>query len=197
LGDAETYDITAIVPAGANIAQFRVMLQNLLKDRFHLEAESEARTVTGYVLTVGPGQSVRLAKTVNHLGSNASGNGDTPAAPRFALSVGGGPAGPVGHLIATSQSISQLVRFLDSELHALVEDETHLTALYDFTLDFAMEQGGAMIAQGDSRTDIANNEGPPDLRAALQEQLGLKLISRKLTQDMLFIRHVNKVPSAN
>lgn len=40
------------MPATANIDEFRLMLQHLLSDRFHLALHQETKEISGYLLTV-------------------------------------------------------------------------------------------------------------------------------------------------
>ncbi len=46
------YEITATMPPGTTKEQVRLMLRNLLVERFHLAVHHEARNFPGYELTV-------------------------------------------------------------------------------------------------------------------------------------------------
>src|SRR5271170_2469705 len=46
------YQVDATMPAGATKAQFELMMQSLLAERFHLEIHREARNFPGYDLVV-------------------------------------------------------------------------------------------------------------------------------------------------
>jgi uncharacterized protein (TIGR03435 family) len=52
---SEKYDIQAEVPLGATRAQFEVMLQTLLAERFGLKVHHESKDVDGYELIVAKG----------------------------------------------------------------------------------------------------------------------------------------------
>jgi hypothetical protein len=54
LGDS-TFEVTAGIPAGATQDEFRVMLQNLLKERFSLAYHFAKKNLKGYRLVVGKG----------------------------------------------------------------------------------------------------------------------------------------------
>jgi uncharacterized protein (TIGR03435 family) len=64
-----------------------------------------------------------------------------------------------------------------------VIDKTGLTGTYDFKLWYA--------PVGDPSSDL------PDFFTALQEQLGLKLESKKVPVEFLVVDHVDKIPTEN
>jgi hypothetical protein len=51
--DTEKYDIVAKVPAGTSKEQFRLMLQNLLTERFRMALHHESKQFQGFELTIG------------------------------------------------------------------------------------------------------------------------------------------------
>jgi len=53
--DSEGYDITAKIPEGTPMAQFRVMLQNLLAERFKVVLHKESKELPSYNLVVAKG----------------------------------------------------------------------------------------------------------------------------------------------
>jgi uncharacterized protein (TIGR03435 family) len=53
--DSERYDISAIKPPGASDEQVRIMLQNLLVERFKLVLHREQKEMSVYALVVGNG----------------------------------------------------------------------------------------------------------------------------------------------
>jgi uncharacterized protein (TIGR03435 family) len=55
-GAAYAYSIAATLPAGTTKDQFRMMLQNLLAERFHLRLHHETRTRPRYALEVASGE---------------------------------------------------------------------------------------------------------------------------------------------
>ena len=85
--------------------------------------------------------------------------------------------------------MSQVADFLSNPLRMPVVDMTGLKGRYDLDLDLA------------AYLPTEKPETPPDVTAiittALQEQLGLKLESRKATIDMLIIDHAQEVPTEN
>src|SRR6185312_4345924 len=53
--DTERFDINATMPPETTKEQFRVMLQNLLAERFKVAIHRESKELPAYVLTVGKG----------------------------------------------------------------------------------------------------------------------------------------------
>jgi uncharacterized protein (TIGR03435 family) len=114
-------------------------------------------------------------------------------------------------LVGTQQTVSDLAQMLGGQLGRPVVDETGLKGKYDFTLDFTPEQGRGMPGGmpmpmpppgGGSGGVMAgpagdNQEGGPTLITAIQEQLGLKLESKKGPVEILVVDHAEKVPTEN
>jgi len=73
-----------------------------------------------------------------------------------------------------------------------VLDKTGLTRKYDFSIEFKMDLQGFGPAPADSAPDPG-----PDLASAVEQQLGLKLVSAKATLDVLVIDKAEKVPTDN
>jgi uncharacterized protein (TIGR03435 family) len=71
-----------------------------------------------------------------------------------------------------------------------VIDKTGLTSAFDFKLDYV--PGAALAGIADTQTDSG-----PDLFAALEKQLGLKLQKSKALVDVVVIDHLDKTPSEN
>jgi uncharacterized protein (TIGR03435 family) len=63
---------------------------------------------------------------------------------------------------------------------------TGLKGIYDFTLNWTPDPASA-----------AAQYSGPSLFTALQEQLGLRLVPRKLAFRILMVDHVDKTPATN
>ncbi len=93
-----------------------------------------------------------------------------------------------GRIIAGKVPIARLVAALASVTERMVLDETNLTGKYDIDLRYAPDMDAPGQTQADPNT--------PSLFTALQEQLGLKLESKKGPVEMFVIDHVER-PSEN
>jgi uncharacterized protein (TIGR03435 family) len=237
--DSERYDIVAKIPQGATKEQFMLMLQNLLAERFKLTLHREKKDLPMYALVVGKG-GPKMKESVDSPvpgDGAASGSGGAPAPPppppppppggRIAMGSDGFPKLPPGagrgglmmmmmngrfRMTANQQSMSGLTEMLGNQLGRPVVDMTGLTAKYDFTLDFAPEEGQRMIGPmgampqppppppgegGAPAASAPDSQSGPSLFTAVQEQLGLKLDPKKGPVDLLVIDHLEKVPTEN
>jgi uncharacterized protein (TIGR03435 family) len=79
-----------------------------------------------------------------------------------------------------------LASSLEMRLQKPVTDATGLTGEYEIQLEWAPDT--AVTTDGD---------GPPALPAALQEQLGLRLETKKGPLEMLVIDQINRTPIGN
>lgn len=101
----------------------------------------------------------------------------------------GGPATGyifVNALRADNMSTGSLAGMLTSVLKAHVVDKTGIRGQYDIRLSFAPD-----LAQAVSDSPL------PSIFTALPQQLGLKLDAQKVPVKMLYIDHVEKVPTEN
>jgi len=93
------------------------------------------------------------------------------------------------HVIGRQVSIAALLQTLRSSVDLPIVDDTGLTGKYSFVLDF-----GKDLPNTD---DAARLSDPPSLFVALQQQLGLKIASKKAPFDVVVIDHVNRYPIEN
>ena len=97
--------------------------------------------------------------------------------------------------------IGWLVHGLTLQLDRPVIDKTDLRGIYDFKLEWTpVEGGGAMFKGPEDQPGMGNRPSPeasgPSLFTAIQEQLGLKLESKKGPVEILVIDHAEQ-PSGN
>jgi uncharacterized protein (TIGR03435 family) len=173
LGD-QFYDIAAKAggESAPTQAELRQMLQKLLADRFQLKVRRETRELPVYALVVGKGGIL-----MKESGPDARHSFMIPGPGRWKVSKLN-----MGHLAGD----------LTREVGRTVVDLTGLTGSYDFTLEWTPEQASVPSPDGAAPPDA----GGPSIFTAVQQQLGLKLESRKHPIDMLIIDQVEK-PSAN
>jgi bla regulator protein blaR1 len=177
----------------------RLMLQNLLAERFSLKLHHEQRELPTYALV--------LARKDGHLGPQLQ-RSDVDCvkwteAKRPKTDAGGpSPVSPSGKrpacmMIATRTYLTGGARTMEEiakTLHAMVArpvaDRTGLTGVFDVDLRWSRYDLSADAAASDSPNDS------PSIFAALQEQLGLKLVPQRDNFDVLVLDDVTR-PAAN
>jgi uncharacterized protein (TIGR03435 family) len=90
----------------------------------------------------------------------------------------------------------ELATALQNQLKLPVEDATGLTGKYDFALTYAtvgLDLGTGRIPVGPA----VGEERPPDIVAAVREQLGLRLESKKIASELIVIDRIDKSPTGN
>jgi uncharacterized protein (TIGR03435 family) len=208
--DSERYDIVAKVAPGTTREQFQLMLQSLLAERFKLVVHKETKELPTYALIVAKGgpKLKESPKVDQDAAQNAPpptpqvGRDGRPQIPRGGrgMMIMMGPKGL--HAEAARSGMPQLADFLSNQLGRPVVDETHLTGLYDYALDFSSEglatmKGMPMMAPppGAGGAD-GGPEGGGSIFTAVQD-LGLKLESRKGQIPLIVVDSGNKTPTEN
>jgi len=153
------------------------MLQALMTDRFQLKIHKETKEMPVYALVVDKKGS-KLA--VHTAGDSQIRNGN-------------------GSLSIKKGGMPSLAAWLSRDLGRVVIDQTGLKGEYDYTLEWTPDpgQGGAesIGLPPEPPRPRAETNGP-SIFTALQEQLGLRLVSQKGPVEILVIDSVEK-PSAN
>jgi uncharacterized protein (TIGR03435 family) len=222
LDDPQTrFDITARVPEGAAKDDVKIMLQNLLADRFKLTVHHETKDLPLYELTVGKNGHKMKSSVEDPDASKQQGPPplDKDGRPQI---VPGRPAmlmmmRPGGiRMTGGVRTMTDLANALSNMVGSSVVDKTGLPGTYDFVLEFAPEPGqggifggpllpppppppagaagpgaGPETAGPNNQTDLAN------LFTAIQEQLGLKLDKKKGPLDTVVVDRLERTPTEN
>jgi uncharacterized protein (TIGR03435 family) len=188
--DRQNFDLMAKVQQGATKEEFRLMLQNLLAERFGLKVHMESREFPAYELVVAKtGPKLKETDPDDHPSSKDGWPvlpADRPAMATLNTVVGGFW---LVRLKAQQEPLSQLAAMLHMDNDRPVVDKTGLTGKYTFALEYAKELPGG-----------APPDAPPTapaLSTALQQQLGLQLVSKKLPFDVVVVDAFNKLPTEN
>lgn len=172
------------LPPDQQMAQVRLMLQELLADRFKLKVSHQTKDLPIYALVVAKGGPKLTPTEVT---------GPEPRK-RFVQLMG------PGQFSGTNIGTDVIANLLSGQpdVGRLVVDQTELKGSYDWTLKWSPELPGAKP----TNDNHANADGPPpdtsgvSLFTALQEQLGLKLESKRGPVDTIVIDNIDK-PSEN
>ncbi len=216
------YQVDATMPPDTTNARYQLMMQQLLRERFHLEIHREKRYFPGYELVIAEGgpklkesrvyPDVAAPNTSELPKRNAAGILALPPGPQMFTSLGWGviivraQQKPIADLVkAMGRMINQSLGENPNDFaspKARVRDSTGLTGTWDFTLRFSCElcqfavTNGAAVPPSPPPADSPGGE--PSIFVALQKQLGLKLNKVKdVPLDLIVVDHVEKTPTAN
>jgi uncharacterized protein (TIGR03435 family) len=78
-----------------------------------------------------------------------------------------------------------------------VTDLTRLQGKYDIDLCWRPDTGTRASAPGADPASLASEPSGPTLQQALEDQLGLRLESKKGPVEFLVVDHIEKVPTEN
>jgi len=211
--DSQRFDIIAEVREGATKEDARIMLQNLLADRFKLKVHEGSKEEAIYELVVAKG-SLKLKKAAQTAAAPAEGASvPPPGPPRGKDGLLRTPHGQLGiqatasgmRMQGDAVTMARLTEVLGMVVGRPVLDKTGLTGTYDVMLNFSPEgmgpgpkgpppgEGGGNPAE----PPRDSNGSGPSIFTALQEQLGLKLAWRRRPVDLLVVESVEKVPTWN
>ncbi len=168
--DSQRYDVAAKAETDVPEDSIKPMVQNLLTDRFQLKFHRESKEMQAYVLTVSKG-GLKIAPLHTT---------ETGRVNRKGMGLIAGSKASMAQLAEALSDVALNGRYI---LDRPVLDRTELSGVYDFTWSWTPEA---------SAPDLSG----PSLFTALQEQLGLKLETRKAQVEILVIDHVEKA-SAN
>src|SRR6202789_2750667 len=205
------FDITAKVPAGTSEKQFHRMQQNLLVEGLKLSFHHEQKEMTVYELIVG-----EKGSKINGSAPDAALAPEDPwTGPKYIMGKDGYPVFPAGHgglvggsgyyrWTAVNVSMPEIIKTLALYLGRPIVDATGLKGKYDINLTWVIdisEVTASLAAQGAFRGhDVPRVAGPdsgPTLQRAVQDQLGLKVNSKKGVGDIVVVDHAEKVPVEN
>lgn len=205
--DMERYDIIAKVPPGAAPQQVNAMWRNLLAERFGLTLHQESKEFPVWELMIAKGGS-KLKSTAQDPavplppGPPQLKNGEL-LTPGLVLTIfPGANATARVHAVARAQTVAALAARLGGQLKRPTLDKTGLTGQYDFTIDYTLSINlpGLPQAPPSLNAPAANNDASdpgPDFAAALEQQLGLRLVASKAKIDLFVIDQASKVPTEN
>jgi uncharacterized protein (TIGR03435 family) len=168
--DEDRYDIEARADGPARGPELLEMLQTLLTDRFNLEFHRSSKTVSGYALIPAKG-----GLKIKEVGPSDNHSTHTTR----------------GSMTVETVTLSRFAAGLSRVLGAPVADQTGNSGSFTFTLTWAPESSRPST----STTAVGATDGP-SIFTAVQEQLGLKLESRKVPLNVLVIDRAEK-PAVN
>jgi uncharacterized protein (TIGR03435 family) len=167
--DEATADALQKLPKEERRNAQQQMMQTLFADRFGLKVHHESRALPVYNLVVAKGGPKMKVSPTNE-----------------------GSRSGMSNINFTAQGLTMegIVFGLSNIVGRQVIDKTGLTGNYDFKLTWTPDE---MSATPDSS---ASGDSGPSIFAAIEDQLGLKLVSAKGPVEVIVVDHIEK-PSAN
>jgi uncharacterized protein (TIGR03435 family) len=187
-GDTSTfgtiYEIDATADPKAGEDQVRLMLRNLLTDRFKMKVHRESREVEGYALSVAKPSAKLLNARDGEIPQLPDWMSRPPSDPAVMeeLVVAGMPSKGVGTIIGRRATMRQLTETLQRQLSTNVLDQTGLSGKYYFGFRYSTEDD----------PDVPF----PSIFAAIKE-IGLKLEKHKGPVEFVVVDRIEKVPTEN
>jgi uncharacterized protein (TIGR03435 family) len=168
--DTQRFDIVAKAAGESTEDRLRVMTETLLADRFKVALHRTTKEMQAYVLVIGKGGPKLIE-------SKTEGDSELqPDQSRMQVTILRTP-------------LSALTDLLYGVLRTPVVDETGLKGKYDVSINMMKYMS------------IGGDGAPVDpvglVMTALQEELGLKLESRKVSLDLLIVDHAEKSAGEN
>jgi uncharacterized protein (TIGR03435 family) len=174
--NSERYDIVAKAERAVSVAQLKLMLRALLVERFKLLLHHETKEFPVGVLVLGKNGSKNLSPAAVT---------SPPDGPRPV----GGKQGPSA-LLYKSVSMSDFAERLGGPppigVGERVVDGTGIAGAFDITLKVNSE---SFMGSRDEFADF--------LKAAIEQQFGLKIVQRRMPLDTLVIDQGNRIPVEN
>ena len=207
--DTYRFNVEAKVPPGATADQVKMMLRNLLTERFKLAFHYEKTETQAYTLVVAKGGikikesgPPSVAPSENGAKQPRPGpvtdpDGFTYFVPRDGMAVG--RANGLTRWVGKNVLMEHLAGLCNSLTGQPVIDSTGLKGKYDFIWTFSSESVGerAPAALPGDDSLIPAGEAGLTIFAALEKQLGLRLQPQKTTIDAFVIDHAEKTPVEN
>jgi uncharacterized protein (TIGR03435 family) len=162
------YDVTARANASTTRAGALAMMRAMLADRFALTSHREMRQVQGFALVrtstraLGPGLTPSIVNCEQQPGIPRCAQGEIT----------------INSMRGNGLPLANIIQLVASQIGAPIADETMLSGAFDVSLRWS---------SGTQSTDDA-----PVISTALQEQLGLRLVRREISIEVLVVDHIER-----
>jgi uncharacterized protein (TIGR03435 family) len=187
----DRFDIEARAAGDPGKAQYRLMMQSLLADRFKLSVHFETREMPVFALIpLIPGEpAAKLQPRPDGVPCPAHWVDFPEGIPDTCGIFGGGPGdgrASIGGRGVTMAEIANALTQQGSQIERPILDQTGLTGKYDFVIVFTPPISAEYVRR----------IGGPTLEDALRDQLGLKMEATTGPVDVLVVDRIEK-PTLN
>lgn len=186
--NTDHFDIEARGPVNATKDQMRLMMQSLLADRFKLVVHWENKQVPVFSLVLAKPGKIGPQLTAHSASCVRTDPNDLPCGAAGYKGAGNGEYQAAGQG-ATMQQLATGLRFLPGTgLDRPLVDGTGLPGTFDFKVVWVPEAPPGQLS--------AQEVSGPSFLEALNDQMGLKLVSTTGPSDYLVIDHIEE-PTPN
>jgi uncharacterized protein (TIGR03435 family) len=186
--DSARFDVTATASFPASPQQMHTMLQGVLADRFDLRVHHDKREIPAYALGLAR-RDGRLGPDIHPAKLDCESIGAKPLDSGTAQADYAGCAPQLGltRLKAPGFHMSGLASALMRILDRPVIDKTGLAGAFDIELVWTPDP--TMLPNG---APVQNATSGASIFTALEEQLGLRLVSDRGAVDVLVVDRINR-----
>ncbi len=184
------------MPADPNVPDpMSLRVQSLIEDQFQVKMHRETKELPDYELVVAKGGS-KMTPSEDQGPFRPAERGAAPSQPGGPIMQRGSMRMGRGSLEANAVQLSTFIVTLSQQLGRPVIDKTELKGLFDIKLQWTPDPQGAGPAGAGNPEAVTAAPDPasPSIFTALQEQLGLRLVSSKGPADTIVIDSVQKPP---
>ena len=174
---------------GVSALQMQHMLQPILEQRFKLRVHREQRQMDALVLRIDD-KDKRFGPRMKESSASCDDfRSDAPPPAGEPPRCGYTPRG-VGRIVGVALDMRTIIGLLTA-LGRPIVDETGLQGRYDIDVTYTPQpfSAAALAQRGGTPMEGVDPNGP-SLVTAIQEQLGLKLVSMKLAISVMVIDHI-------
>lgn len=189
--ESARFTVSAKISTGTTREQFLQMQRGLLVERFGLTFHPEQKEMAQYDLAVAkngpkfeksPPPTPPAEDGPGQLKIDAKGFPTIPGRSSFMTTLANGRS----TMRSADESMAEFARRLSDQVGRPVTDATGLKGKYDFTLNWVKEG-----------PNYSAEDPGPTIFQAVQDQLGLRLESKKGMVDIFVVDHIEKTPTEN
>lgn len=205
------FNIEVKMPVDTTAQQFRIMLQNLLAERFGLKVHWVTRQMDMYELGVAKGGPKLKEAAADSPSRDDDSSLRRPEPGPAKRGPDGYPIPPPGNerwmamagdkavMRGHNETAAEMASMFSTQVRSPVTDTTGLTGKYDYIIYWSTSASRGVRAappSPDGASPALEPDGP-SLFDALREQLGLKLEPKKGPVQVLAVDHVETKPTEN
>jgi uncharacterized protein (TIGR03435 family) len=195
--DSARFDLTATSNANATPAELLLMVRDLLADRFQFSTRRETRQLDTYSLVEMTPGSAKLRRSA----ADCEAVANAPLDQTLAATPGGRDGQPRcqvlpmtgrGRLIGTGMRLSGITNVLTGVVGRLVVDKTGLSGPFDVNLAWTPDPALQAVVRPPDALSVPD---APSIFTAIEEQLGLRLVSDRAPVELIVVERLEQPTS--